>query len=179
MPSHVGSSNQGIETRGSWTCATAARMRLTAPRRCIGDRGLAVTSDLQAAEVTGDRVLLERMIGNLVDNAVRHNTDGGRIHLRSGSRNGHVFVEVANSGLLVAQDQVPALFEPFRRAGGGGRARGPGSGSPSSSRWRPHTTPRSRLTAWPRAASRSRWSCPVGRTGRTSQSACSVIQFSR
>jgi signal transduction histidine kinase len=114
----LASSNQGIETREFVDLATAAEDALDSAAPRIGDRGLAVTSDLQAAEVTGDRVLLERMIGNLVDNAVRHNTDGGWIHLRSGSRNGHVFVEVANSGLLVAQDQVPTLFEPFRRPAG-------------------------------------------------------------
>ena len=87
-------------------------------RRAIGDRGLTVSADLRPAEVTGDRVLLERMIGNLVDNAVCHNLDGGWIHLRSGCSNGGVFVEVSNSGPVVADDVVPSLFEPFRRMAG-------------------------------------------------------------
>ena len=52
----LASSNQGIETREFVDLATAAEDALDSAAPEIGDRGLAVTSDLQAAEVTGDRV---------------------------------------------------------------------------------------------------------------------------
>ncbi len=70
---------------------------------------------LDPAETTGDPQLLERMIWNLVDNAVRHNEPGGWIRLRTGSRDGAVYLEIANSGPLIPDDAVPSLFEPFRR----------------------------------------------------------------
>jgi signal transduction histidine kinase len=71
--------------------------------------------ELDPAEMTGDPPLLERMIWNLVDNAVRHNEPGGWIRLRTGSRDAAVYVEIANSGPFIPDDTVPSLFEPFRR----------------------------------------------------------------
>jgi signal transduction histidine kinase len=76
---------------------------------------LRVDALLDPAETTGDPQLLERMIWNLVDNAVRHNEPGGWIRLRTGSRDTAVYLEIANSGPFVLDDAVPSLFEPFRR----------------------------------------------------------------
>ena len=108
-------SNEGVHTEEFVDLATAAEDALESAAVRIGDMQLVVTADLRPAEGTGARVLLERMIGNLIDNAVRHNTEGGWIHLRSGADNGRAFIEVANSGTRLSDDQVPSLFEPFRR----------------------------------------------------------------
>jgi signal transduction histidine kinase len=70
---------------------------------------------LDPAETTGDPQLLEQMIWNLVDNAVRHNEPGGWIRLRTGTSDAAVYLEIANSGPVIPDDAVPALFEPFRR----------------------------------------------------------------
>ncbi|HLK76497.1 MAG TPA: HAMP domain-containing sensor histidine kinase [Streptosporangiaceae bacterium] len=76
---------------------------------------LRVEAQLDPAETTGDPQLLERMIWNLVDNAVRHNEPGGWIRLHTGAGDGDVFLEIANSGPFIPDDAVPSLFEPFRR----------------------------------------------------------------
>jgi signal transduction histidine kinase len=76
---------------------------------------LRVDATLDPAETTGDPQLLERMISNLVDNAVRHNKPGGCIRLRTGSTDATVYLEIANSGPFIPEDAVPSLFEPFRR----------------------------------------------------------------
>ena len=76
---------------------------------------LTVEAKLDPAETTGDPQLLERMVSNLVDNAVRHNEPGGWIRLRTGSGDAGAYLEVANSGPLIPDDAVPSLFEPFRR----------------------------------------------------------------
>jgi signal transduction histidine kinase len=76
---------------------------------------LHVAAVLNPAETTGDPQLLERMVWNLVDNAVRHNEPGGWIRLRTGSRGAAAYLEIANSGPFVPDDAVPSLFEPFRR----------------------------------------------------------------
>ena len=78
--------------------------------------GLRVDADLAEAEVAGSRALLERMVGNLIENAVRHNVANGWVRVRTGSVDQRAFLEVANSGPLVPHDSVDALFEPFRRA---------------------------------------------------------------
>jgi signal transduction histidine kinase len=76
---------------------------------------LRVDALLDPAETTGDPQLLERMISNLVDNAVRHNEPGGWIRLRTGSSDAGVYLDIANSGPFIPDDAVPSLFEPFRR----------------------------------------------------------------
>jgi signal transduction histidine kinase len=76
---------------------------------------LDIDAKLDPAETTGDPQLLERMIGNLVDNAIRHNEPGGWIRLRTGGSDAAVYLEIANSGPFIPDDAVPSLFEPFRR----------------------------------------------------------------
>jgi signal transduction histidine kinase len=76
---------------------------------------LRVDTDLAAAPACGNRLLLERMVGNLVDNAVRHNIRGGWILIRTGTGEQRTRLEVANSGPVIPEALVPALFEPFRR----------------------------------------------------------------
>jgi signal transduction histidine kinase len=77
--------------------------------------GLHIDTDLAAAPACGNRVLLERLVGNLVDNAVRHNIRGGWISIRTGTSDGQARFEIANSGPVIPEELVPALFEPFRR----------------------------------------------------------------
>ena len=72
-------------------------------------------TDLAAAPACGNRLLLERMVGNLVDNAVRHNIRGGWILIRTGTGDQQARFDIANSGPVIPEDLVPALFEPFRR----------------------------------------------------------------
>jgi signal transduction histidine kinase len=72
---------------------------------------------LDAAAVTGDRSLLERLVMNLVDNATRYNHRGGWVEVRTRVDAGEATVDITNSGPKVAAEQVGSLFEPFRRLG--------------------------------------------------------------
>jgi signal transduction histidine kinase len=76
---------------------------------------LTVEAKLDLAETVGDPQLLERMITNLVGNAVRHNEPGGWVRLRTGSTPGAAYAEIANSGPVIPDDKVAGLFEPFQR----------------------------------------------------------------
>lgn len=79
--------------------------------------GLRVDATLDPAPVRGDPSLLEQLAHNLVDNAVRHNTAGGWVHVTTGVADGQALLRVANSGPVLGPDDVASLFEPFRRAG--------------------------------------------------------------
>jgi signal transduction histidine kinase len=104
------------ETEESVDLATAAHEALDALSSAIAERGLTVEVALEPAGAMGERLLVERMIANLIENAVRHNTTDGWIGIRTFQRaNGAVF-EIANTGPHVAEDQIPTLFEPFGRA---------------------------------------------------------------
>jgi signal transduction histidine kinase len=78
---------------------------------------LDVTSDLQPAPVVGDPSLLDRLAGNLIENAIRYNHLMGRLWLHTGTVDGQARLVVGNTGYEVEPGDVPGLFEPFRRGG--------------------------------------------------------------
>ncbi|MER7043777.1 sensor histidine kinase [Streptomyces jumonjinensis] len=83
-----------------------------------------VTAEVSGAGVVrGNRLLLDRMAGNLVANAVAYNVPGGTVSVRV--TGGELTVE--NTGPAIAAEDVPGLFEPFRRGEGRDRM-GPGAG---------------------------------------------------
>jgi signal transduction histidine kinase len=108
-------SDQGKLSTEFTDLATWAEDAIDAAAPDIERLGLRVDALLDPAETAGDPQLLERMISNLVGNAVRHNEPGGWIRLRTGSSDAAVYLEIANSGPFIPDDIVPALFEPFRR----------------------------------------------------------------
>jgi len=97
--------------------ATAAEDALDASHAAIDQRQIEVEAALDPALARGDRVLLERMIANLVENAVRHNNPGGWIGVRTIQQPDGAVFEIANTGPSVPAEQIPTLFEPFARAG--------------------------------------------------------------
>jgi len=104
-----------VGTREFVDLATAAEDALELARPEIARLDLQLEADLQPAETNGDRDLLERLVGNLVDNAVRHNRAAGEISVRTGNDDGHPYIEVTNSGPMIPAELVPSLFEPFHR----------------------------------------------------------------
>jgi signal transduction histidine kinase len=60
-------------------------------------------------------VLVERLVANLVDNAVRYNLIGGSVQVETGSEQGHSYLTVTNTGPLIPEEKVAYLFEPFAR----------------------------------------------------------------
>jgi signal transduction histidine kinase len=95
--------------------ATAAEDAVEAAGPVIRRLGLKVDTVLDAAPTTGNRLLLERMVGNLVDNAVRHNNPGGWVRAHSEVSGGRAVFTIANSGPVIPEALLPSLFEPFRR----------------------------------------------------------------
>ena len=96
--------------------ATAVEDALDAARVTIDRRQIHVEAALEPALARGDRVLLERMIANLVENAVRHNNRGGWIAIRTTQQTDSALFEITNTGPSVPAGEIPTLFEPFARA---------------------------------------------------------------
>ena len=76
---------------------------------------VSVQASLEPAPALGDPVLVERLVTNLIDNAIRHNVPDGWVQVATGTRAGMAFIDVANSGPLIPAELGPSLFEPFRR----------------------------------------------------------------
>ncbi|MCE5253859.1 MAG: HAMP domain-containing protein [Actinomycetia bacterium] len=78
-------------------------------------QGLRLELDLQPAPVKGERSLLERMAGNLVENAIRHNTVDGWFSVKTRVVDDMAVLEVANGGPVIAPEDASRLFDRFYR----------------------------------------------------------------
>ncbi|WP_207230062.1 sensor histidine kinase [Krasilnikovia cinnamomea] len=97
--------------------ATSVCNALSAVRAEAERLKLEVTTDLKPAPVVGDPSLLDRLAGNLIENAIRYNHLLGKLWLRTESVDGQARLIVGNTGYEVEPADVPGLFEPFRRGG--------------------------------------------------------------
>jgi len=66
----------------------------------------------------GDRLLAERLVANLVGNAVRHNVVGGAVEISTATRDGRAVLAVANTGPPIPPESAARLFQPFARLDG-------------------------------------------------------------
>jgi signal transduction histidine kinase len=113
-----GQARTGLEQREAVDLAELVPPAVAAVAVEASARGLSVTAEAEPAPAEGDPQLLERLAGNLVENAVRHNVDGGWVTVRTGSEPGAgAWLAVANSGPEVPAGEVEQLFQPFRRGG--------------------------------------------------------------
>ncbi|MDA0563138.1 HAMP domain-containing protein [Streptomonospora sp. S1-112] len=82
-----------------------------------GTHDVRVAADLATAPAAGDPRLVERLVTNLVDNALRHNVPGGEATVRTGVCEGRAVLRVTNTGRVIVPEEAGLLFEPFRRPG--------------------------------------------------------------
>jgi signal transduction histidine kinase len=76
---------------------------------------VAVTAETRPARVTGDPVLVERLVANLVDNAMSYNLPDGRVEVATGTEGARPFLSVTNTGPPVPPEMVDRLLSPFQR----------------------------------------------------------------
>jgi signal transduction histidine kinase len=81
----------------------------------LNDRRVHVT--LEPAVISGDPMLAERLIANLIDNAVRYNDFAGDIWLETGTDAGSSQLIVANTGPVISAADADRIFQPFQRLG--------------------------------------------------------------
>jgi CheY-like chemotaxis protein len=72
--------------------------------------------DPHAAPVSGDPERLQQVLWNLLSNAVKFTKRGGKVQVRLGRVNSHVEVSVADTGMGIAPEFLPHVFERFRQA---------------------------------------------------------------
>jgi signal transduction histidine kinase len=107
-------SQRGIETQQRLDLDQVVREVL----HCVQAGDVRIEARLEPAPTTGDPALVERLVANLVDNALHYNRPRGWIRASTGLWNGRATLEVSNAGPAVAADEVELLFEPFRRQAG-------------------------------------------------------------
>jgi signal transduction histidine kinase len=107
----------GLEHREQLDLSALTSQAMLAREPQLAGLDLDVRSTLDAAPSVGDPRLIERLIANLIDNAIRHNTPGGWIEITTGTRERRAFISIANSGPTVPPDEIQRLFQPFQRLG--------------------------------------------------------------
>ncbi|HUA06059.1 MAG TPA: ATP-binding protein [Solirubrobacteraceae bacterium] len=109
---------RGIDARERIDLAAIAGEVVGAHEGQAAARGVHIDASLETAAIAGDRRLIERLVSNLVDNALRYNQPGGtaRVEVRPGA--GEVELAVANTGPAVPAEEIGRLLQPFQRLAG-------------------------------------------------------------
>jgi signal transduction histidine kinase len=113
----LASSEAGPGEREPADLAAITGAALAAARPGISRLGLNVRADLQPAVLEGDPLLVQQLVTNLIDNAVRHNIPGGHIQITTTTSHAGTILSVANSGQTIPAAEVDGLFQPFQRLG--------------------------------------------------------------
>jgi signal transduction histidine kinase len=124
----LASSEGGLDHREPVDLAAVANEALLAPRPEADRLALRVEATTKPAVLHGDRVLAERLVANLVGNAVSHNVPGGFVQVDTGTSRGHAVLSVVNTGPVIPPDEVERLFQPFQRLHSRRTADGDGHG---------------------------------------------------
>jgi signal transduction histidine kinase len=113
----LASSERGIEQWRPFDLAMIAGKAIMDCRQEAERRGISIDATLSAAPAAGDPQLASSLVANLVDNAIRHNLDGGRVEISTAAAGGQAMIAIANTGALIPPGQVDRLFQPFQRLG--------------------------------------------------------------
>jgi signal transduction histidine kinase len=112
----LASSEEHLTTHDRVDLAEIARRTATELRAMAWEAGLEIRTALATSPVSGDPVLLERLVHNLIDNAIRYNlAEHGWVAVTTSLHDGSAQLAVENPGPEVAPHEIPGLFEPFRR----------------------------------------------------------------
>jgi signal transduction histidine kinase len=79
---------------------------------------IVIDTDIASLSVYGDSQRFKQIMLNLLSNAVKYNHKGGQIHISAfQGEDNHIRVEVEDTGIGIASDELKLVFEPFTRFG--------------------------------------------------------------
>jgi signal transduction histidine kinase len=111
----LASSESGLTENEPVDLATTVPAALAGLAPEIDRLGIRVDAVTAPAPLDGDPLLVERLVANLLANAVRHNVAGGRVEVVTAAEEGRAFLSVTNTGPLIPPADVDRLFQPFQR----------------------------------------------------------------
>jgi signal transduction histidine kinase len=106
---------RGLDRRQPLDLADVANRVLLAKDIEANQRDIRLTSTLHPAPTTGDSHLVERLIANLVDNALRYNIAPGQLEISTSTTTEGALLTVTNTGPVVPAAELERLFQPFKR----------------------------------------------------------------
>jgi signal transduction histidine kinase len=113
----LASSEAGTGERERVDLAAVTSAALAGARTAVSRQGLHVQATIQPAVLDGDSLLVQQLVTNLIDNAVRYNIPGGDIQVTTRTSPAGAVLSVTNSGPVVPDAEADRLFQPFQRLG--------------------------------------------------------------
>lgn len=110
----LATSERGLDARERVDVAALATQVLMERRLDANARQVHLEAALLPAVTFGSPQLLERLVTNLVDNALRHNVPGGWARVATVRRPNGAVLSVSNTGPPVPPGEMERLFEPFQ-----------------------------------------------------------------
>jgi signal transduction histidine kinase len=111
----LATSERGLEQHEPFDLSEITADVLLGPHPEINQLGLDVQTAMTAAPAIGGPRLAERLVANLIDNALRHNVTGGHVNVATRTESGHAILTITNSGPVIPQHDIDRLFQPFQR----------------------------------------------------------------
>jgi signal transduction histidine kinase len=113
----LATSERGVEQWEPFDLGEVAERVLLGCRHEAERRSIHIDASIVATPALGDPRLVESLVANLVDNAVRHNVPGGTVEISTISAPGRATVSVTNGGPVVPSAEVERLMQPFQQIG--------------------------------------------------------------
>jgi signal transduction histidine kinase len=114
----LASSEVGLDRREPTDLAEICQRVLARPRLETERLGLHIETATCSAPLDGDPTLIERLVANLVDNAIGHNVGGGHVKVSTAVLEGQAVLSVTNTGPVLPPSELNRVFEPFQRLDG-------------------------------------------------------------
>ncbi|MFF0865923.1 sensor histidine kinase [Nonomuraea sp. NPDC003560] len=124
----LATSERGVTRWDTLDLAHVVGTVLASRRRQAAERGIDLAGHLTPAVTAGDPRLIESLVANLVDNALRHNHPDGHVEVTTRTSGTQVALTVTNSGPVVPADDLQRLCRPFQRLAPDRHGRGDGHG---------------------------------------------------
>jgi signal transduction histidine kinase len=113
----LATSESGLDGHEPVDLAPAVTASLAALQPETGRLGIRIDEVTEPAPLDGDSLLVERLVANLLTNAVRHNVPGGRVEVRTEVKDSQAVLSVTNTGPPIPPAEIERLFQPFQRLG--------------------------------------------------------------
>ncbi len=111
----LATSERGVTRWDTLDLAQVVRGVLASRRDQATERGIDLAEHLTPAVTAGNPRLIESLIANLIDNAIRHNHPDGHVEITTQTSGTQVTLTVTNSGPVIPDNQIQRLFQPFQR----------------------------------------------------------------
>jgi signal transduction histidine kinase len=113
----LASSERGVEEWEPFDLAEVTAKVVADRSLQAAEQSIHVQTAFTTAPATGDPNLVQSLVANLVDNALRHNVPGGRVEVWTTMAAGRASIRIRNTGPVVPQYELDRLFQPFQQLG--------------------------------------------------------------